>query len=71
MLKLIIKLLHGSTGELVETRIPARIVRLEQDGMRSNCAMVFQHTAESEQVLSTFIYQRQLEIIKELKEKIL
>jgi len=67
---LLIKLLHRGTGQLVETQIPSRVVRIDKSGVQAQCAMVFNHTAETEQVLSTFIYQRQLEIIKELKEKI-
>lgn len=69
-IQLMIKLLHSGSGQLVESRIPSRIVRIDTSGVQAQCAMVFTHTAESEQVLSTFIFQRQLEIIKELKEKI-
>lgn len=68
---LLIKLLHSGTGQLVETQIPSRVARIEKSGVQTQCAMVFNHTAETEQVLSTFIYQRQLEIIKELKDKII
>lgn len=69
-IELRIKLLHSGSGQLVETLIPSRLVRMEKSGVQSHCAMVFNHTALSEQVLSTFIYQRQLEIIKELRDKI-
>jgi len=65
-----IKLLHNATHEVMEALIPSRLVRIEKKDMEARCAMVFEHTPQSEKVLSTFIYQRQLEIIKELKSKI-
>jgi c-di-GMP-binding flagellar brake protein YcgR len=65
-----IKLLHSATHEVMEALIPSRLVRIDKREMEARCAMVFEHTPRSEQVLSTFIYQRQLEIIKELKSKV-
>lgn len=64
-----IKLLQGADREVVEALIPCRLIRINKNDMQAQCAMAFNHTPESEQVLSAFIYQRQLEIIKELKEK--
>ena len=69
-IELKIKLLHSGTNEVMETLIPSRLVRIDKGDMQARCAMVFEHTAHSERVLSTFIYQRQLEIIKELKSKL-
>jgi hypothetical protein len=68
-IQLKIKLLQSGTNEVIETRIPSRVVRIDKREVQARCAMVFDHTPESERVLSTFIYQRQLEIIKELKSK--
>lgn len=62
-----IKLFHEN--EVIETEVPARIVRVG-GGPQYECITTFQHTAETEKVLGMFIYQRQLEIIRELKEKI-
>ena len=69
-IELKIKLLHSGTNEVMEALVPSRLVRVDKRGMQARCAMMFAHTTESERVLSTFIYQRQLEIIKELKSKL-
>jgi c-di-GMP-binding flagellar brake protein YcgR len=69
-IELKIKLLHGGTNQVLEALIPSRVVRIDKKDIQTSCAMVFDHTPQSEQVLSTFIYQRQLEIIKELKSKL-
>lgn len=69
-IQLRIKLLHAGTNETMEALIPSRLVRIDKTGVQAQCAMMFSHTPQSERVLSTFIYQRQLEIIKELKAKI-
>lgn len=61
-----IKIMHE--GKVVEIDVPSRVVRVG-DGPPHECAMTFQHTSESERILSVFIYQRQLEIIRELREK--
>lgn len=68
-IQLKIRLLHSGTNEIMETQIPSRVVRIDKKDIQARCALVFDHTPESERVLSTFIYQRQLEIIKELKSK--
>lgn len=65
-LTLHLKMIHNNA--VLETHIPTRVVRVE-GGPPFNCAMAFDHTAETEKVLSAFIYQRQLEIIRELKDK--
>ena len=65
-LSLHIKILNE--GKVVEIDVPAKVVRVGP-GPPHDCAMMFQHTSESERILSVFIYQRQLEIIRELREK--
>ena len=65
-----IKLLHNGTNEVMEASVPSRLVRIDKKQLQARCALVFDHTPQSERVLSTFIYQRQLEIIKELKSKL-
>ncbi len=69
-IELKIKLLHSGTNEVMEALIPSRLARIDSHDLQARCAMIFNHTPQSERVLSTFIYQRQLEIIKELKSKI-
>lgn len=61
-----LKLIHDNNP--MEAHIPARFLRMS-DGPMYKCAMQFEHTAGTEKVLSIFVYQRQLEIIRELKEK--
>ncbi|WP_243374714.1 PilZ domain-containing protein [Geotalea sp. SG265] len=65
-LSLHIKIMHE--GKVVEIDVPAKMVRIGP-GPPHECALTFQHTSESERILSVFIYQRQLEIIRELREK--
>ncbi|UFS69892.1 PilZ domain-containing protein [Geomonas sp. RF6] len=48
--------------------IPCKVVAIEGDAPPFRCSFSFDHTSRSEQVLSVFIYQRQLEIVRELKE---
>jgi hypothetical protein len=61
-----LKLLHKN--QILQADIPSKVLRIE-GGPQFKCAVQFTHTAESEKLLSMFIYQRQLEIIRELKEK--
>lgn len=61
-----LKLMHDN--KIHEASVPARLVRIHGAPMY-NCAMTFEHTTETERVLAIFVYQRQLEIIRELKEK--
>jgi len=69
-LELKFKLLHAVTSEVMEASIPSRLVRMDGKAMHAQCTVVFDHTPQTEQVISTFIYHRQLEIIKEIKSKI-
>jgi len=61
-----LKLMHDN--RLMEAHVPTRLLRM-QGAPLYNCAMAFDHTRETEEVLAIFVYQRQLEIIRELKEK--
>ncbi len=61
-----LKLMHDN--KILEASVPTRLIRIHGAPMY-NCAMMFEHTSETERVLAIFVYQRQLEIIRELKEK--
>ena len=61
-----LKVMHDN--KLMEAFVPARLLRMDGYPLY-NCAMTFDHTSETEKILSIFVYQRQLEIIRELKEK--
>lgn len=61
-----LRLMHDSTP--LEAHVPARLLRIDSAPLY-NCAMAFDHTAETEKILAIFVHQRQLEIIRELKEK--
>lgn len=63
-----LKLLDPATGQQNCSSIPADLVRVYGDTPPFRCALCFRHTQQTEQFLSVFIYQRQLEILKELRE---
>jgi hypothetical protein len=65
-----LKLIDQGTGELTSASIPSTVVRVSGDTPPFRCALSFQHTQQTEQFLSVFIYQRQLEILKELRDAI-
>lgn len=65
-----LKLLDHKSGEVCVMQIPSSIVRIQGDAAPFRCALRFEHTAQSESFLSTFINQRQLEILKELRESL-
>lgn len=65
-----LKLIDQGTGELTTASIPSTVVRVSGDSPPYRCALCFQHTQQTEQFLSVFIYQRQLEILKELRDAI-
>lgn len=48
-------------------QIPGRVLRVEGESPAFQCAVVFQHSQETEQTVSVFIHKRELEIIKELQ----
>lgn len=59
----ILKLKFMHNNAVREVGIPARV----QTGAPGSCILFFEHTAETENALSHFLYQRQVEIIHELK----
>jgi len=63
-----LKLTDQTAGQLSCTRIPGGIVQIHGDAPPFKCVLSFRHTQQSEQFLSVFINQRQLEILKELRE---
>jgi len=63
-----LKLIDQSTGQLSSACIAAEIVNIYGVTPPFKCALSFRHTRHTEQFLSVFIYQRQLEILKELRE---
>ncbi|OGU05058.1 MAG: hypothetical protein A2075_17660 [Geobacteraceae bacterium GWC2_58_44] len=63
-----LKLIDQTTGQMSCTRIPSDIVHISGATPPFKVALSFRHTQQSEQFLSVFIYQRQLEILKELRE---
>lgn len=63
-----LKLIDPSTGQVNCTSIAAEIVQFHGDQAPYRCALSFHHTQQTEQFLSVFIYQRQLEILKELRD---
>lgn len=68
-MELQIKLLDAGTGDQVETVIPSRLVRIVENGPHGECAVKFHHTSQSERLVSGFIFQRQVEISKELRRR--
>jgi hypothetical protein len=65
-IKLHLKFMHNS--EVKQAGIPARVLRIHE-GMPSTVVLLFNHTSDTEHVLSTFLNQRQIDIIRELKGK--
>jgi PilZ domain-containing protein len=63
-----LKLIEPGSGQLSCTSIDADLVQVYGDAPPFRCALSFRHSQQSEQFLSVFIYQRQLEILKELRE---
>lgn len=49
-------------------RIPCTVVGVEGSAPPYRCTFSFNHNGRTEQFLSVFVYQRQLEIVRELKE---
>ncbi|HEY4744322.1 MAG TPA: PilZ domain-containing protein [Desulfuromonadaceae bacterium] len=65
-IQLHLRLMHDN--KTLEAHVPVRLLRIDGAPLY-NCAMAFDHTVETEKVLAIFVHQRQLEIIRELKEK--
>lgn len=54
-------------GQFMELQIKARLLRIT-GGPMYECVLLFEHTDATEKDLSLYIYQRQVEILRELKE---
>ena len=63
-----LKVIDQSTGLPNCTRIPCTLLQVSGDGSPFKCVLSFCHNQQSEQFLSLLINQRQLEILKELRE---
>ena len=49
-------------------RVLARLLRFESEGKPCRCILLFEHDRRSEDLVGTYIAQRQTEIIRELKD---
>jgi hypothetical protein len=67
---LYLKVVEDSSGQGLSMEIPSTLVRATGDAPPFLCALRFNHTPQSEQLLSVYINQRQLEILKELRESL-
>lgn len=65
-----LKLLDPTTRQVIEADIPCVVVRIDNTRPPFKVALSFTHNQLTEVVVSRFIYQRQLEIVKELREAI-
>ncbi len=59
-----LKFMHNDAVRVIG--IPARVLRIQGD-FPGSCIMLFEHTTETENTLSCFLNQRQVEIIRQLK----
>lgn len=69
-LQLALKLMEHATGQALSMQIPCSLIRVTGDRPPFMCSLRFNHTPQSEQLLSIYINQRQLEILKELRESL-
>ncbi len=69
-LKLALKLMEYASGQGLSMLIPSIVIRITGDRPPFLCALRFNHTPHSEQLLSIYINQRQLEILKELRDSL-
>ena len=67
-LQIALKLMEHTTGLGLCMQIPCTLIRITGNVPPFMCILRFDHTPQSEQLLSIYIYQRQLEILKELRE---
>jgi hypothetical protein len=63
-----LKLLDSTTNQLLVVDVPCEAVRIDCERRPFKVALRFVHNKQSEDVVSRFIFQRQLEIVKELRE---
>jgi len=69
-LELDLKLMDKATGSPNCTRIPCTLIKASGDTPPFRCTFTFRHNKQTEQFLCVLINQRQLEILKELREAI-
>ncbi|BCS53986.1 PilZ domain-containing protein [Geobacter sp. SVR] len=67
-LNIILKLPDISSGRITEVGVTATVVRIFGESPSFTCYLQFQPEKHSQQQIAYFINQRQVEIIKELKE---
>jgi hypothetical protein len=65
-----LKVIDKSTGLPNCTRIPSSIIKISGHSAPFKCILSFNHTGQSERFLSILINQRQLEIVKELRDSL-
>lgn len=65
-----LKVLDKNTGLPNCTHIPCRIVKINNDSAPFKCIFSFCHSSQSERFLAALINQRQLEIVKELRDSL-
>jgi len=69
-LRIELKIIDKNTGLPNCTRIPCTLVQCSGDSAPFRCAFRFQHDQQTEQFLATLVNQRQLEILKELRDSL-
>lgn len=62
-----LKLFEPGTFQVMEAEVPSQVVRVINEHPPFKVALRFQHNPHSEKVVSHFIHQRELEIVKELR----
>ncbi|GFO68656.1 hypothetical protein GMLC_22350 [Geomonas limicola] len=67
-LRVELKIIDKATGLPNCTRIPCTLVHCSGDAAPFRCAFRFQHDQQTEQLLAGLVNQRQLEILKELRD---
>lgn len=65
-----LKLPDSHTGEFSDIRLETRIIRVEGEHIPYRCALGFIHDRTTEGVVAGFLHQRQVEIIRELRDSI-
>jgi hypothetical protein len=66
-----LKLWDPSTSQYIEVDIPCVVVRVDNSRSPFKVALNFIHNKQTQELVSKFIYQRQMEIVKELREALL
>jgi hypothetical protein len=64
---LTLKLIEPGGCQVIQAEIPCSVVRIDNSRRPYKIALCFNHNAQTEEVVSKFIHQRQIEILKELR----